>query len=174
MEPKKLITHRLKCWPEYFRLVKLGLKKFEIRKNDRNYQAGHRILQQAWDPVKKLYTGEECLMKVTHVFDNLPLEFGIQPGFIIMNTEFASTRVLRQGAPATIAIQRHLEERLNKPGLFSNNEAWLLCKDLLPYGYTTVCAASRSALSQMEEKGDAKRLDRSIWILFPEKWRIGG
>ena len=35
--------HYLKCETEYYHAVKIELKKFEIRKNDRNFQVGDLI-----------------------------------------------------------------------------------------------------------------------------------
>ena len=51
--------HELKCWPSYFIFVWAGTKKFEIRKNDRNFQAGDMIILKEWDPETEEYTGRE-------------------------------------------------------------------------------------------------------------------
>lgn len=36
-------THRLKILPEFYQAVALGVKTFEIRKNDRNYKVGDTL-----------------------------------------------------------------------------------------------------------------------------------
>lgn len=43
-------THELKVWPVYFRRLADGLKTFEIRKNDRGYQAGDTLILREYDP----------------------------------------------------------------------------------------------------------------------------
>lgn len=37
------MVHELKIAPEYFKDVRTGLKKFEIRKNDRDFKVGDRL-----------------------------------------------------------------------------------------------------------------------------------
>ncbi len=44
------MTHCLKTWPEYFDLVECGLKTFEIRENDRNFQVGDTLILMKYDP----------------------------------------------------------------------------------------------------------------------------
>jgi ASC-1-like (ASCH) protein len=41
-------THHLKLHSDYFKDVKSGLKTFEIRKNDRDYQVGDRLILHLW------------------------------------------------------------------------------------------------------------------------------
>ena len=38
------MTHELKTWPEFFGPVWTGEKKFEIRKNDRDFAPGDTLL----------------------------------------------------------------------------------------------------------------------------------
>ena len=37
-------THCLKIWPEHYHNVKSGTKTFEIRKNDRAFQKGDKVV----------------------------------------------------------------------------------------------------------------------------------
>jgi hypothetical protein len=39
-----MTTHELKCWPEMFDAVAEGRKTFDVRKNDRGYQTGDRLV----------------------------------------------------------------------------------------------------------------------------------
>ena len=41
--------HELKILPEYYDAVRLGDKRFEIRKNDRDYHTGDILRLKEWD-----------------------------------------------------------------------------------------------------------------------------
>lgn len=53
------MTHALKTWPEYFKLVREGKKRFELREDDRDYEEGDVIILQEYHPDTKKYSGEE-------------------------------------------------------------------------------------------------------------------
>lgn len=62
-----MTIHKLKILPEYFRKVKNGLKKAEIRFDDRDFMPGDRLLLQEWKPRKKEYTGREIDTVITDI-----------------------------------------------------------------------------------------------------------
>lgn len=79
-------THNLKTWPEYFEQVILGLKSYELRRNDRDFQVGDFLCLQEWDPKTESYTGRECRVRVTYMYsakegDN----WGLLPGYCILS-----------------------------------------------------------------------------------------
>lgn len=43
-------THELKIWPQFFEAVKSGVKTFELRVNDREFQTGDMVRLVEWDP----------------------------------------------------------------------------------------------------------------------------
>jgi len=51
--------HELKCWPEYFQKVWDGQKPFEVRNNDRNFEANDSVTLMEWDPKTENYTGRK-------------------------------------------------------------------------------------------------------------------
>lgn len=60
--------HYLKILPEYFTAVDEGIKTFEIRFNDRNYQVGDILhLNEFCDGE---YTGRETTREVCYIIDN--------------------------------------------------------------------------------------------------------
>ncbi len=60
-------THELKTWPPYYDAIVEGKKKFEYRKNDRDFKLGDMLLLQEWNPDRREYTGEQILAEVTYI-----------------------------------------------------------------------------------------------------------
>ena len=75
--------HELKILPEYFDAVRCGDKKFEIRKNDRNFHRGDILRLKEFDG--KEYTGEEIDVLVRYVLYDWP--GGLQDGYCIMSID---------------------------------------------------------------------------------------
>lgn len=74
--------HELKCWPDFFQAIVDGDKTFEVRRNDRGFQAGDVLRLREHDPkkVSHNYTGAETHKRVTYVLSG----WGIEPGFVVM------------------------------------------------------------------------------------------
>lgn len=76
--PIKPRVHELKTWPEYFDAVIQGVKRFEVRKDDRGYMVGDVLVLKEYDPAKRVvdegiyiagvqcYTGRQVRMRVTY------------------------------------------------------------------------------------------------------------
>ncbi len=93
--------HTLKCWTEFFEPIAEGLKTFEIRRNDRDFQVDDLLILQGWCPVipdpqcprhqynladesctcgsKGSYTGRTAYAAVTYITD-----YAQDEGFIVM------------------------------------------------------------------------------------------
>lgn len=84
-------THELKCDPEQFDLVASGFKRFEIRKNDRDFRDGDQLLlRETWVSGRAMasgaelkYTGRECLVLVLHVMTGG--KYGLEQGYVVMS-----------------------------------------------------------------------------------------
>jgi hypothetical protein len=74
--------HELKTWPMFFEAVRLGVKNFEVRENDRGFEAGDTLLLKEWEPMTKKYTGRYCERYVTYVLPGG--NFGVAPNFCVM------------------------------------------------------------------------------------------
>lgn len=60
--------HELKIEQAYFNAVRNGIKTFEIRNNDRGFQAGDTVLLKETQPVPAFpYTGRELLATIGYV-----------------------------------------------------------------------------------------------------------
>lgn len=76
------MTHKLKTWREFFVLVLSGVKKFEVRLNDRDYRVGDELLLQEWDPKANEYTGRNLSRVVTYILEGG--QFGIEPEYVVL------------------------------------------------------------------------------------------
>jgi len=70
--------HELKILPEYFIAINEGDKKFEIRKNDRNFQVGDFLLLKEFQDGN--FTGCETLHEVTFMTN-----FEQKEGYVVMS-----------------------------------------------------------------------------------------
>jgi len=81
--------HDLKSWPEFFEPVFSGMKRFELRKNDRKYAIGDRLRLREWEPNTQTYSGRECWRDVQYIVEGLgpgciePLK-GLMHGYCIL------------------------------------------------------------------------------------------
>lgn len=71
--------HELKIAPEYMAALLTGVKNFEIRKNDRDFQVGDRLWLREWDNGK--YTRREITAYVTYI-----TSYQQKPGYVVMST----------------------------------------------------------------------------------------
>ena len=60
----KKMQHSLKTWPEFFQVIVDGQRNFEIRKNDRGFQSGDRVILKEWNLETMEYTGREMVFKI--------------------------------------------------------------------------------------------------------------
>lgn len=72
--------HEIKILPEYFAYVNDGTKRFELRKNDRDYKVGDIVYLKEWNG--KEYTGKKFITSITYVLKDC-LEYGLMDGYCI-------------------------------------------------------------------------------------------
>ncbi len=78
--------HELKILPQYFYDVKRGVKKFELRKNARDYRVGDYVKLREYNG--ESYTGEFLWIKITYILDfEEGKEFGLYPGYCVLGFE---------------------------------------------------------------------------------------
>lgn len=76
------MKHELKILPEYFQDIVSGIKTFEVRYNDRNYQVGDILILREW--INDKYTGNCIEKKVIYILDNLDY---VKEGYVIMGLD---------------------------------------------------------------------------------------
>jgi hypothetical protein len=80
------MTHVLKTWPQYFSRILSHEKTFEVRQNDRDFQAGDFLDLREWCPETKEFTGHTALVTVSYVLHGG--QFGIEAGYCVLGLKF--------------------------------------------------------------------------------------
>lgn len=78
------IEHFLKTHPEPFRATETGVKRFEFRRNDRNFVVGDTLVLQEFTP-EQGYSGKEIRRSVDYILHS---GFGLPDGYCIMSLGF--------------------------------------------------------------------------------------
>lgn len=62
--------HELKTWPQYYNQIRIGAKRFELRRDDRGgFRVGDLLILREWHPENEEYTGYVTVATVTYVLD---------------------------------------------------------------------------------------------------------
>ena len=75
-------THYLKIRPNYFMDVIDGVKKFELRKNDRGFKVGDIVILCSYE--NGHYVGFNIRTKINYILDTFP---GLEPGYCILGLD---------------------------------------------------------------------------------------
>lgn len=82
------ITHELKIFPEFFSAVCTGVKRAELRKNDRDYRVGDTLHLMETPRGSCHRTGEFINVKITHIADVGEW----MPGYVLLSVELQEHR----------------------------------------------------------------------------------
>ena len=91
-----MTTHSLKCWPEWFNLTISRVMEFQVREDDRHFQAGDRLRLMEYLPEAGNFTGRVALCRVRHVVRHLP---GVRPSYCVMGIFFENLESKHTPAP---------------------------------------------------------------------------
>ena len=75
------MKHELKIHPNHYKDVLLGLKKVEVRINDRNYQEYDILILNEFDPKTEKYTGGQVIRKVDYIVRDVA---GLDPEYVAL------------------------------------------------------------------------------------------
>lgn len=100
-EKREQAIHELKVWPEYFNALKLGLKNFEIRKNDRDFQIGDTLRLREYDDDEMIYSGEEIEKTVTYIAQGV---FGLPDDVCVMSLATAAEGIPQADGWVDVAV----------------------------------------------------------------------
>jgi len=87
-------SHELKSWPRFFSPIIAGNRRHELRRNDRDYRVGDRLVLREFDESLGTYTGRECTAVVTSITSRdepcaVSAE-GLNPDFCILTIRVAA------------------------------------------------------------------------------------
>lgn len=80
-----MTVHYLKIKPEYYKDVECGLKTFELRKNDRDFQVGDILMLIKLDDEGN-ETDQVTRVKVTYILKDCP-QYGLKEGYAILGID---------------------------------------------------------------------------------------
>ena len=75
------MVHELKILPEYFGPVYAGRKRFELRKDDRDYKVGDFLVLKEFEG--GMYTGRKALFQISYILRNCT-QYGLADGYCIL------------------------------------------------------------------------------------------
>lgn len=73
--------HELKILPQYYYDILENQKRFELRKDDRDYQVDDILALEEWDGEK--FTGNFVQIRIRYILRNCP-EYGLKAGYCIL------------------------------------------------------------------------------------------
>ena len=76
------MQYEVKILPKYFERILRGEKKFELRKNDRDFQVGDVVILNEFDNVNNKYTGRILNVEITYILKDCS-EYGLMDGYCI-------------------------------------------------------------------------------------------
>ncbi|WP_426723841.1 DUF3850 domain-containing protein [Enterobacter cloacae complex sp. 302F9] len=161
------VTHNLKIWPEYFSAVRDGLKRAELRWNDREYQAGDILDLCEWDPNQEAFTGDFISVTVTHVADLGQW----MPGYVLLSVAPPAPVYV----PDAISTRQAIAKMENHEPCDSINVAykfgWNACRAAMLQGAENVesrCAIQTAPALDSSPKNAESRCGESPVI--PDGW----
>ena len=77
------MEHELKTWSSFYQAISDGFKKFEIRKNDRDFKVGDVLVLREYQPMQERYTGKSIKVRVEYILNGE--NFGIHIDYCVMS-----------------------------------------------------------------------------------------
>lgn len=77
----KYDVHELKILPQYYKDVVSGKKRFELRKNDRDFKVGDILKLREYENGE--YTGRESYFSISYILKDCS-EYGLMDGYCIL------------------------------------------------------------------------------------------
>ena len=79
------MIHELKLDRKFFKRVREGKKRAELRYNDRNYRIGDFLLLREVAGVDREYTASKVMVKILDIVTHDEFPAGIQEGYVMLS-----------------------------------------------------------------------------------------
>jgi len=84
-----MAKHELKIWPGRFAAVLSGVKRYEVRKHDRDFRTGDTVVLREWEPDSSMpdggeYTGRSVTRQIGYMTEG-STACGIQLGWVVFS-----------------------------------------------------------------------------------------
>ena len=79
------VEHELKCWTPFFNDIRFGLKRFEVRRSDRDFRVGDTLLLRELIHGFNVFTGAVIRVRITYCLNGGA--FGIEEGFVVLGID---------------------------------------------------------------------------------------
>ena len=89
------MIHELKTWPKFFDMVAVGLKTFDLRKDDRGFQLGDTLVLKEYLPDAKKFTGNELRALVICILEHNDFPEGLSAGYVVIGFEVLAKYMVR-------------------------------------------------------------------------------
>lgn len=76
------VKHTKKIQSKYFFDILLNNKRFEIRKNDCNYQVGDKVKLVRYDGTQQVGSNNYIIVKITYILKDIP-QYGLDKDYCI-------------------------------------------------------------------------------------------
>ena len=80
------MKHELKVYPEFYVPLVIGVKRFEIRRADRNFVVGDVLLLREWLKSPPAFTGRSCQFIVTYVLGKREFP-ALLDGYVVLSLD---------------------------------------------------------------------------------------
>ncbi len=106
-------VHELKTWPESFEAMLDDQKRFDARRNDRDFKVGEYLHLREWTPADGIhssvgdYTGRELFFRIAYILTGSESNkrCGINDGYVVMSIE-CDRECLKMGSNRIQELQR--------------------------------------------------------------------
>ena len=88
-QPRPRKRHELKCWPEFFEPTLRGIKRFELRRDDRGgFQVGDELLLKEWNPEIQTVAAIDDGDRGTAIFPCMPQPYGYTGREVLVRVDY--------------------------------------------------------------------------------------
>jgi uncharacterized protein DUF3850 len=78
---EKPMTHSVKCWTQYYGAIRDNIKRFDLRKDDRGYEVGDKVIFEEFKHGVGEYTGKTVERRIAYILRDFD---GLMPGYCIL------------------------------------------------------------------------------------------